>query len=71
MYYEYAPDPYNFVDLQALSPAAHCALCEGELFLGQCCYRIEGCLICEDCLSNYARAYFRRNRVRLRMEPHP
>lgn len=68
MYYEFAPDPYVPVDLQALSPAAMCALCGAELFLGQCCYALEGALICDDCLSLYARAYFRDRRVRLRSE---
>lgn len=67
MYYEYAPDPYIPVDLQSLRPAAVCSLCEGELFLGQCCYRIEGALVCDECLSRYARAYFHDCRVRLRM----
>lgn len=66
MYYEYAPDPYVPADLQALSPAAECCLCGGELFVGQCCYRIDGALICEDCLSYYARACFSSCRVRIR-----
>ncbi len=69
MYYEYAPDPYIPADLQDLSPAAECSLCGDALFLGQCCYRLEGALVCDDCLPDYARAYFRRDRVRLRADP--
>ena len=69
MYYEYAPDPYMPVDLQDLSPAAECCLCGDVLFLGQCCYRLEGALVCDRCLSDYARAYFRSDRVRLLAAP--
>ena len=71
MYYEYAPDPYMPSDLQDLSPVDECRLCGDALFLGQCCYRLEGELVCEQCLPNYARAYFRDKRVRLRAEPLP
>ena len=69
MYYEYAPDPYMYTDLQSLRPAAECRLCGDDLFLGQCCYRLEGELVCDQCLESYARAYFRSARVRLRDEP--
>lgn len=68
MNYEYAPDPYIPADLQAVSPCALCCLCGDELFLGQCCYRLEGALVCERCLPDYARAYFRTFRVRLARE---
>ena len=47
MYYEYAPDPYIRTDLQSLRPAAACSLCGEDLFLGQCCYRLSGALLCE------------------------
>ena len=69
MYYEYAPDPYMYTDLQSLRPAAECRMCGDDLFLGQCCYRLEGELVCEQCLPDYARAYFRGARVRLCPEP--
>ena len=69
LYYEYAPDPYGTVDLQTLLPAAQCGICQDELYLGQSCYRIEGALICEHCLSAYARAYFRRCRCTLAALP--
>ena len=68
MYYEYAPDPYTYADLQSLRPAAECSLCGDALFLGQCCYRLEGELVCEQCLPDYARVYFRSARVRLLAE---
>lgn len=68
MYYEYAPDPFVPVDLQAVSPAAQCALCGDELFIGQCCYLLGGTLLCESCLPNYAKGYFHDARVRLRAE---
>ncbi len=68
MYYEYAPDPYVPADLQTLSPAAQCALCGDELYLGQCCYLLEGAAVCEACLPRYAKAVFRAHRVRLRGE---
>ena len=69
MYYEYAPDPYMPADLQALRPAAECRLCGGELYLGECCYLLEGELVCDRCLADYARAYFRHARVQLCPEP--
>ncbi len=71
MYYEYAPDPYIRTDLQSLRPAAACSLCGEDLFLGQCCYRLSGALLCEACLPDYARAYFRDARVRLCAAPAP
>ncbi|MBE6989313.1 MAG: hypothetical protein E7426_01025 [Ruminococcaceae bacterium] len=34
--------------------AARCALCGDELACGQACYRINGEIICPDCLPEYA-----------------
>ena len=71
MYYEYAPDPYDWPDLQAVCPADACALCGDALYFGQCCYRLEGMLVCEDCLPAYARALFHDARVRICREDPP
>ena len=65
LYYEYAPDPFDCPDLQAVCPAARCALCGDELYFGQCCYLLEGVPVCEACLPAYARALFHDARVRI------
>ena len=65
LYYEYAPDPFDCLDLQAVCPAARCALCGDELYFGQCCYLLEGVPVCEACLPAYARALFHDARVRI------
>ena len=36
-----------------------CCLCGDELYMGQQCYHINGQTICEDCLADYARQYFK------------
>ena len=71
MYYEYAPDPYAVAERQTATVAAQCGLCGDELYFGQCCYHLEGVLVCDSCLAQYARAYFRTNRVRLRTVQQP
>ncbi len=68
MFYEYAPDPYVPADLQGMCPAGACALCGDELYYGQCCYCVGQTLVCEGCLAEYARAYFRTCRVCLRRD---
>ena len=69
MNYEYAPDPYVPTDLQALRPVGRCFLCDDALWLGACCYHLEGAFLCEDCLPRYARVYFRSARVRIGAAP--
>lgn len=36
-----------------------CELCGGELYAGEECYFINGEVVCEDCLGEYARQVFR------------
>ena len=71
LYYEYAPDPFDCADLQAVLPAAECALCGDALYYGQCCYLLEGVPVCEGCLAAYARALFHDARVRICREEAP
>ena len=71
LYYEYAPDLRDCLDLQAERPAAQCALCGDELYFGQCCYLLEGAPVCETCLPAYARALFHDARVRICRECPP
>ena len=71
LYYEYAPDPFDCRDLQAVLPAAECALCGDALYIGQCCYLLEGVPVCEGCLAAYARALFHDARVRICREEAP
>ena len=71
LYYEYAPDLCDSLDLQAALPAARCALCGDELYFGQCCYLLEGATVCEACLPAYARALFHDARVRICRECPP
>ena len=35
-----------------------CGRCQGELYRGDGFWRIDGSLLCENCLENFARIYF-------------
>jgi len=36
-----------------------CDICGTELYAGDACYRLNGLCICPDCLTAYARDFFR------------
>ena len=44
--------------------AARCELCGSEIFTGEECWFINGQVICEDCLGEFARRYFAPHRCR-------
>ena len=44
--------------------AAECELCGGEIAYGEECWFINGQVICEDCLADFARRYFAPHRHR-------
>ena len=48
----------RLADRQLQRPVGLCRLCRGELYRGDIFWRIEGSLICEDCLDDFARRYF-------------
>lgn len=39
-------------------PVAYCGCCSGEIYAGDTVYRIDGQLIHEDCLGDFAKDYF-------------
>ena len=39
-------------------PVSRCDFCDGEIYEGDAVYRIDGELIHEDCLEDFARNYF-------------
>ena len=41
------------------SEGCFCRCCGGELYLYELCYLLDGGPVCEDCLPEYAREYFR------------
>ena len=43
-------------DAQRAFPAAECALCGGELYRGDVCWRLHGWAICEDCMAPWLMA---------------
>lgn len=45
-------------DRQQAEVFAVCSCCGGEIYLGQLYYEIERTLVCPECLSEFARAYF-------------
>lgn len=51
-------------DRQQETPAAWCCCCYGEIYQGEDCYRIDGQIVCTDCLSRFAQDYFRLYRLR-------
>ena len=50
--------------------AALCALCAGELYRGEEFYRIDGQVVCPDCLPRFAEAYFGLCRITGGSEEH-
>lgn len=46
-------------DMQSAPAVLHCAECGGELYAGEVYYDIGGRTVCRDCLSLFARRYFR------------
>lgn len=45
-------------DRQQAPSFAVCGCCGGEIYLGQLYYEMERCLVCPECLPEYAKAYF-------------
>mgnify|MGYP001053982660 CR=1 FL=1 len=39
-------------------PVAYCGFCDSEIYVGDTVYRIDGQLIHEDCLEDFAKDYF-------------
>jgi len=53
-------------DAQRAYPAAECALCGGELYRGDACWRLHGRVICEDCVVPWLMDELAPYRLRLR-----
>ena len=43
----------RYRDAQRACPAAECALCGGELYRGDVCWRFSGRVFCEDCVVRW------------------
>ncbi len=48
-----------YYDVQSTPAVLHCTECGGELYAGEVYYDIGGQPVCRDCLSLFARRYFR------------
>lgn len=46
---------YGTAEEDGSREAAECDLCGGTIYQGQSYYRVNGEVICEDCLGDYAR----------------
>lgn len=53
-------------DPQRVYPVAECALCGGELYPGDACWRLAGQLFCEDCVIQWVLEELSFCRMRLR-----
>ena len=53
-------------DAQRAFPAAECALCGGELYRGDACWRLSGRTVCEDCVVPWLMDGLAPYRLRLR-----
>lgn len=49
-------------DPQRRPPRAHCSLCGGELYQGECCWVVNGSTLCRSCLGDYAARAFAAHR---------
>ena len=48
-----------YIDPQEIEEVGYCTLCDGEIYPDDDCYIIEGERIHEDCLTDYAKKYFK------------
>lgn len=53
-------------DSQRDFPAAACALCGGELYRGEVCWRMNGRLLCQDCVVPWLLDELAPCRIRLK-----
>lgn len=53
----------RLADRQLQWPVGACGCCRGELYPGDVFWRIEGRLVCEDCLEAFAQRYFAPCRI--------
>lgn len=51
-------------DAQEAKVCAYCAECDGEVYREEIVYEIDGEVICEECIGEFAKKYFSPERIK-------